>query len=341
MARATTSRVSSSGGSAGALVTLEPPRRLVLAVGGLRREALRDVAEHEALAFGVLEDAAVAAHTLGHQHAAHRGRPHHAGRMELGELHVHQLGAGLVGHTEAVAAVLPGVGGDAPGLAGATGGEDDRFGAEQHEAAGLAPVGHHAGGPLAILHDVERGAFHVHRDPLVDAVILQGADHLEAGAIADVSQSGVAVSPKVALADQTVLGPVEDRPPFFEFADSVRGVLGVQLRHAPVVEELAAAHRVAKVDLPVVATVDVAQSRRHAALGHHGMRFAEQRLADDPGVETAARALDGGAQTCPTGADDDHVVLTGLDFGEAHHGLNPKCSDPSGSPSKPSARRSR
>ena len=59
-------------------------------VGRLRFVIRRDVVEHEALAFAVAQDAAFAAHAFGYQNAAHAGRPHHARRMELHELHVHE-----------------------------------------------------------------------------------------------------------------------------------------------------------------------------------------------------------------------------------------------------------
>src|SRR5581483_10187508 len=81
--------------------------------------ALPVVALHESLAARVAEDAALAAYRLGHEQARHAGRPHHAGRVELDELHVDELGAGLVGERVPVARTLPGVGGDRVDLAGA------------------------------------------------------------------------------------------------------------------------------------------------------------------------------------------------------------------------------
>ena len=60
----------------------------------------------------VAQDAAFAAHAFGDEDAAHARRPDHAGRMELDELHVLQLGAGVVGERVAVAGVFPAVAGD-------------------------------------------------------------------------------------------------------------------------------------------------------------------------------------------------------------------------------------
>ena len=95
--------------------------------------------------------------------------------------------------------------------------------------------------------------------PLVDAVILQGADELEAGAITDVREARVPMATEVALADEAFLGAIEDGAPVFELAHAGGGVLRVKLGHAPHVEEFPSAHGVAEVHLPVVARVGVAE----------------------------------------------------------------------------------
>jgi hypothetical protein len=64
----------------------------------------------------------------------------------------------------------------------------------------------------------------------------------------------------------------------------------VQFGHAPVVQILAAAHGVGEMDAPVIAVVDIAHGRGHAAFGHHGVRFAEQRFADHAHLHAAAEA---------------------------------------------------
>ena len=155
----------------------------------------------------------------------------------------------------------------------------------------------------------------MHVDALVDAVVLQRADHLEAGAIADVREARIAVAAEVALQDPAVLGAIEDRAPGLELAHAVGRFLGVQLGHAPVVEVLAAAHRVGEVDLPVVAVVDVGQRRGHAAFGHDRVRLAEQRLADEADRDAGRRRFDGRAQPGAAGADDEDVVFVRLIFG--------------------------
>ena len=83
----------------------------------------------------------------------------------------------------------------------------------------------------------------------------------------------------------------------------------MQLGHAPVVDVLAAAHRVGEVHLPAVAVVDVGERRGDAAFGHDGVRLAEQRLADQADLDAGRRRLDRRAQTGAAGADDENVVV--------------------------------
>jgi hypothetical protein len=153
-------------------------------------------------------------------------------------------------------------------------------------SASLAPVGEGAGDLVVRLEQVGDRALHVDVDTERDQPLLEGPDHLQAGAVADVGQPGVAVAAEVALADQPVRRTVEQRAPVLELHHPLGCFLGMELGHPPVVEHLPATHGVAEVHLPVVLGVEVAHRRRRAALGHHGVRLAEQRLADhgDPGT---------------------------------------------------------
>ncbi len=154
----------------------------------------------------------------------------------------------------------------------------------------FALVAERAGDAIAILQQRDRGALHVHLDAAMDAVILQRADHLEARAIADVREARIAMAAEVALEDAAVLRAIEDRAPRLELADAIGRFLRVQLRHAPVVDVLAAAHRVREVHFPVVAIVDVGERRGDAAFGHHRVRLAEQRLTDQADLSRPLRA---------------------------------------------------
>jgi hypothetical protein len=290
-----------------------PP--LLFGVGRLAFVVVGDVVEHEALAVLVAQDAAFAAHPLGHQDPLDRRRPDHPRRVELDELHVHQIGARVEGERVAVAGVLPAVAGDLERATDAAGGEDDGLGLEDPQVALLAIVAERAGDPPGVDEQLDDRVLHVDLEPLVDAVVLQGPDHLEARSIADVGEPRVAVAAEVALEDAPVLGAIEDRAPGLELAHPFGRLLGVQLRHPPVVEVLAAAHGVGEVDLPAVAVVDVRHRRGHPALGHDRVRLAEQRLADEPDGEAGGGGLDRRPQAGAAGADDDDVVLVGLDVG--------------------------
>ena len=124
-----------------------PAVRLFLGLGVLGPEHVGHVVEHEPLALGVAQHAAVAAHRLGDQQPAHRGRPDHPGRVQLDELHVQQLGPGAQRQRVAVAGVLPRVGRDLVGLADAAGGQHHRGRLEQHEPAGVPEVPEGSGDP--------------------------------------------------------------------------------------------------------------------------------------------------------------------------------------------------
>ena len=61
--------------------------------------------------------------------------------------------------------------------------------------------------------------------------------------------------------------------------------------------------------------VHIAHGGRDAALGHHRVRLAEQRLADHGRTGAALARLDGGAQARAPGADHDDVPLLPVDHG--------------------------
>src|SRR4030095_9412625 len=74
----------------------------------------------------------------------------------------------------------------------------------------------------------------------------------------------------------------------------------------------AAAHRVGKVHAPTVAVVVVGHGRGHAAFGHHGVRLAEERLADEANRHSARGRFNRGTQPRAAGADDENIVAVTL-----------------------------
>ena len=115
---------------------------------------------------------------------------------------------------------------------------------------------------------------HVHA-VLVHGAILQRADQLEAGAVSDVSKSRVGMRSEGPLVDAALPGAVEDGSPSLELQHPVRRLLRVDLGHLPVVDELAALHRVGEMHLPRVLVGDVVHGRRHATFGHDRVGFAQ------------------------------------------------------------------
>ena len=141
------------------------------------------------------------------------------------------------------------------------------------------------------------------------------ANQFQSGAVADVGEARIAVAAEIALENSPVRRAVKHRAPGFEFVNAVGRFLGVQFGHAPVVDVLAAAHRVGEMDAPVVAVVHVGQRRRHAAFGHDGVRLAEQRFADQPDLDAGRRGFNGRAQARAARADDEHVVFESFVIG--------------------------
>ena len=136
----------------------------------------------------------------------------------------------------------------------------------RRESAAFTVVAEGAGDAVAVLQQREDRGSMWKSMPLMDAVILQGADHFQAGAVADVRQARIAVAAEIALEDPAVARAVEYRAPGLEFPHAFRRFLRMQLGHAPVVHVLPAAHGVGEVNAPAVAVVDVAHRRGHSAL---------------------------------------------------------------------------
>jgi hypothetical protein len=84
------------------------------------------------------------------------------------------------------------------------------------------------------------------------------------------------VAAEGSLQNLSTVSAIEERTPLLQLAHSLRGFLSVELGHAPVVQELSPAHRIAKVRTPVVRRIYVRHRGRDAPLSHHRMRFAKQ-----------------------------------------------------------------
>ena len=274
--------------------------------------ALGVVLFHEALTKLVAQYTALAANRFRDEKPLHTGRPNHPGGMELNEFHIHQFGPSFIGERHAVAAVLPGIGSDRPRFSDAAGSDHDGLGFENDEAAIFAPVAESSCDATAVREQTRDGALHVNVKAQLHAAILQRSNHFQAGAVADVAETLVRVAAESALQNRALIGAVEESAPLFEFADTIGSFLRMKLRHAPIIQKFSAAHGVAEMRLPAVVGVHIAHGCGDAAFGHDGVRFSEQRLANNADARAFRERFDGGAQSGATGANNQYVVFVGL-----------------------------
>src|SRR5262245_24272469 len=154
-----------------------PPFQFV--VCGLALVGVGNIVEHEAPAFAVAQHAAFTPDTFGDENAGDAGRPNHSRGMELNELHVYQIGAGIVGESLTIACVFPAIARDLVRSANATGCEHDCLYAEQQKTSALTFVTKCAGNAVSIFQEGDDRGFHVYLNALVDAVILKRSDHFQ------------------------------------------------------------------------------------------------------------------------------------------------------------------
>ncbi len=138
---------------------------------------------------------------------------------------------------------------------------------------------------------------------------MQSADHFEARAVAHMTEPAEGVTAEGALQDLSVFGAIKKRSPLLQLANTLGSFLGVDLRHAPIVKQLAAAHGVAKMSAPIVRVVYIGHRCGDSTLRHHGMRFAEQRFANHSHVRALSQRSQCRSQAGAAGADDQHIVF--------------------------------
>src|SRR5437879_1177206 len=303
------------GRAARLFITLTISPAFFFVVGRLMAISFRDVIKHESATFAVSQNAALTAYAFGHQDSRNARRPDHSCWMELHELHVHKVGTGVVCQRVPIACIFPTVTCDLVGTADSAGCQNNGLCLKQQKPAALAVITKSSDNTISIFQEGENRALHVHIDPLVYAVVLKGADHFEARAIANVSETRVPKSSEVSLKNISLARSIENSTPRLQLAHTCGRLFRVEFGHTPVVHVLAPAHRVGKMNFPVVGGIDRTQRCRDAALGHDGMRLPEKRFADQPDGDSASRSFDRRAESSATGANNKHVVFEFLIFG--------------------------
>src|SRR6266568_6805709 len=128
-----------------------------------------------------------------------------------------------------VTGAIPTVARDFVSLANSTGREHNRFGPKNFEPATLAIVTERANHAVAVFQQRKDRVLHVHVDALMNAVILQRANHLEPGTIADMRQPGIFMASEISLQNAAVFRAIEHGAPSFELAHAIRRFLRMKL----------------------------------------------------------------------------------------------------------------
>ena len=122
-------------------------------------------------------------------------------------------------------------------------------------------------------------------------------------------ESGIPVAAEITLQDASILSPIEDCAPRLEFAHPIRCFLGVQFRHAPLIDVLTAAHRISEMNLPAVSIIDIGKSSGNPAFGHNSVSLAQKRFTNKPYRYAGGRCFNRGAQSGTTRTNHEHVVF--------------------------------
>src|SRR4030095_5595927 len=216
------------GWSSRALVSLRVAPTFFFIVGGLTLVVVWDLLKHESFLHAIQKNAAFAANALSDQNASYARRPHHTGRMELNKFHINQLCAGVISESVTITGIFPTVACDPVCPPDSAGRQHNRFCFEQAKAAAFPFIGKCADHSTGVGEQSQDGAFHMNVNALMYAVVLKRPNHFEPGAIADVSQPRVFVSPEITLKNSTIGGAIEHCAPCLEFANTIRRFPGVQ-----------------------------------------------------------------------------------------------------------------
>ncbi len=277
-----------------------------------RRQVLgvRRVALHEALAVAVEQDAALAAHALGDQHAGAGD----AGRVELPELHVLQRDPGARGHAEPVAGVDEGVGRGREDASGAAGGEQRRLRLQDHHRAGFHLQRDHAQHVASgVAHEVERHPLDEELRARAHVALVERVQERVAGAVG--GRAGALhrllaevrhVPAERALVDRPVGVAVERHAEMLELVDHLGGGLAHVLDGVLVAEPVRALDRVVHVPQPAV-LAHVAERRADAALRRHRVRTGGKDLRQNGDREPRLGELQRGPHAGAAGADDQRI----------------------------------
>ena len=273
---------------------------------------VRCVTLHEALALGVGQIAAFAAHAFGNQAA----RAVDAGRMELSEFHVLQRQAGAQHHAVAVTGAGVGRGAGKIAAAIAAGGEHHLMGTEQMQAAvGQIPGQHAPAHALVIHHQIDGEVFDEEFGLMLQRLLIKrvqdgvtGAIGRRASALRNAFTEVGGHATEGALINLAGFGARKGHTIVFEFDDRRYRLTTHVFNRILVAEPVGALDGVVHMPAPVV-RAHIAERRAHAALRRDRVAARREDLGQTGGRESRFGHAKGGAQARAAGADHDHVVL--------------------------------
>ena len=155
---------------------------------------------------------------------------------------------------------------------------------------------------------------------------MAGAVGRRAGALGDAFAESGGHAAERALVDFAGLGAAERHAVVIELDDGGRRLLGHVLDGVLVTQPVGALDRVVGVPAPVV-LAHVAERRRDAALGRHGVAPGREHLGDASGFEPGLGQAQGRAQAGAAGADHHDVVGVIDNLVSLDHGLIPRSAD--------------
>src|ERR1700731_1851500 len=95
----------------------------------------------------------------------------------------------------------------------------------------------------------------------------------------------------------------------------------MELGHAPVVEELTAAHGVTKVRSPAIGFVHVGHSGGDAAFRHYSVGFSQQRFGDYRYTRACGQAFNRRTQARSARANDQDIMFMGFILRLVRHNI--------------------
>ena len=164
---------------------------------------------------------------------------------------------------------------------------------------------------FAVFQQSDDCVFHEYVEPEMDSVVLQGTDHLETCTVTDMRQSRISMTAEITLENAPIGCAIEKGTPCFQFADARRSFLGVEFCHSAITEILAAAHRVGKVNAPVISIIDISHRRGYATFGHNCVRFTKEGFRNESDLYLSCRSLDCSTQASAPRTNNENVVFVG------------------------------